>query len=311
MAVMTDTRAAERRAVREGALVHRPGLGTLVVTGSERQSWLNGLVTCELKGLAKGQGARGLHCSKPGKIQAELWIVLAEDRLYVGIERKRLAGVHEVFERHLIMEDAEITEASDAHQWLLADGPLAAELGPLALSAGAVASAPIDRTGLGGLAAVAPAQAADAVVAAWRAHPKGAVLLASPEGWNAVRVELLVPEMGVDYDEQSYPQEAALETSTVSFQKGCYLGQEAVFMLEHRGHVKKRLVQLTIEGSDDVGRGAEVLAGGEPTGTITSRAPSLDGSSTLALGYVKYKHAVTGTELTVAGRPAKVTLGRE
>ncbi len=56
-----------------------------------------------------------------------------------------------------------------------------------------------------------------------------------------------MPRFGVDFDDQTLPQEASLERLAVSFNKGCYLGQETVFMLEKRGHAKKRLMRLAID----------------------------------------------------------------
>ncbi|MBJ7454276.1 MAG: hypothetical protein JHC71_19635, partial [Blastococcus sp.] len=53
----------------------------------------------------------------------------------------------------------------------------------------------------------------------------------------------------VEVDATLYPQEASLEKLAVSFQKGCYLGQEVVYMLENRGHVKRKLVPLDLEGA--------------------------------------------------------------
>jgi folate-binding protein YgfZ len=304
-----DAVAAQRRAVREGALLSRPDLGTLVVTGADRLTWLNGLVTCELKGLQPGQGARGLVCSKQGRVQAEVWVVLGEDRLLLGVRRDRVAWLRETFDHHLIMEDAELADASSDHAWLLCDGPLSAALVPVASGAGALAAA-IDRSGLGGVAVVAPAARAEAVASALLGHGAGAVLAATEEGWRRLRVELMLPEQGVDYDEQSFPQEAALEERAVSFQKGCYLGQEAVFMIEHRGHPPKRLVQLRVDGDDALAPGTPLRAAGAPSGTVTSSAPAPEGGATLALGYLKYKHAVVGTEVDVAGRRAEVRIGR-
>jgi tRNA-modifying protein YgfZ len=304
-----DAASAQRRAVREGALLSRPDLGTLVVTGGERQSWLNGLVTCELKGLVAGQGARGLVCSKQGRVQAEVWVVLGDDRLFLGVRRDRVAWLRETFDHHLIMEDAEIADASADHAWLLCDGPLSGALVPVARGAGAVA-AEIDRSGLGGAAVVAPAADLEAVASALLGHRGGEVLAATEEGWRQLRVELMLPEQGVDYDEQVYPQEAALEERAVSFQKGCYLGQEAVFMIQHRGHPPKRLVQLRVDGDAAVPPGTPLSAAGAPSGTVTSSAPAPEGGATLALGYLKYKHAEVGTAVDVAGRHAEVRIGR-
>src|SRR5262245_27661804 len=99
----------QRRAAREGALV-RPAveLGTLVVTGADRQSWLNGLITCELAKLGAGSGAYGLSTARNGKVFAEIWVVIGHEHILLGTHRDRIEALREHFDRHLIMEDAEI-----------------------------------------------------------------------------------------------------------------------------------------------------------------------------------------------------------
>src|SRR4051812_24311288 len=104
----------ERRAAHEGALLQpAPEIGTLVITGSERRSWLNGMVTCEVGKLEPGSGAYGLAVAKGGKILAELWILVAADRILVGTLRGRAAMLRDHFDKHLIMEDAEVEDTSD------------------------------------------------------------------------------------------------------------------------------------------------------------------------------------------------------
>ncbi|WP_437596962.1 CAF17-like 4Fe-4S cluster assembly/insertion protein YgfZ [Sorangium sp. So ce590] len=310
----------QRRALREGALVQAmPELGTLIVTGSDRQTWLNGLVTCDLapqKPLPAGAevpppagGAYGLNVVKTGKIFAEVWIVIAEDRIYVGALRDRVEALRESFERYLIMEDAEVADASGEHAWVFAHGPRAADLSVAGRAAGADAAI-VDWTGLGGALLVAPRQAEGAVLAALLQAPgeAGPVLPTTAAAWEVLRVENNVPRFGVDFDDQNFPQEASLEERAVSFNKGCYLGQETVFMLQMRGHAKKRLVQLAVEGEGDVPAGAEIaLPDGAAVGAVTSQVKDPRGQRVLALGYVKYKHALQGTALRVAGRAAEIT----
>lgn len=303
---MSDDLEAMRRALREGALVRRADeLGTLIVTGGERQSWLNGLVTCDLAPLGPGGGAYGLSVIKSGKILAEVWVVIAADRLHVGALRDRVGLLHETFDKYLIMEDAEIRDASAEHGWILAAGPRSAELLDAARGAAAgVEAARADWTGLGGAAIVAPGEAASAALAALLARGATGTTAAA---WDVLRVEHDVPRFGVDFDGENYPQEASLEDRAVSFNKGCYLGQETVFMLQMRGHAKKRLVQIEIEGEDDVPAGAEITLPEVGTvGSVTSRVKNPRGPGVLALGYVKYKHAAQGAALRVAGRRAAV-----
>jgi tRNA-modifying protein YgfZ len=92
----------------------------------------------------------------------------------------------------------------------------------------------------------------------------------------------------------------------VSFSKGCYLGQETVFMVEKRGHAKKKLVHLAVEGDGALEAGVEiVLPEGGAVGALTSAARSPEGGW-IALGPVKFKHTVPGTALVVGGRAARV-----
>jgi folate-binding protein YgfZ len=157
-------------------------------------------------------------------------------------------------------------------------------------------------TGAGGAVVLGAPAAEGALVAAAEARSGG---LGDRDGWEAVRVLAFVPRFDVDFDDTTYPQEAGFEKTAVSFQKGCYLGQEVVCMLEMRGHVKKKLVPLDVEGNDVPARDAPVLdATGAAVGAITS-AVLADGS-VRALAMVKYAFIAEGTALTVLEHPARV-----
>jgi tRNA-modifying protein YgfZ len=284
-----------------------PDLGTIEAKGSEVRSWLNGLVTCDLVPVKAGEGAFGLCTGKVGKIIAELYIALdSEERFLIGLRRAALAAVLEHFDRHLVMEDVSVTDVSAEIEWLFLHGAPAKALAAEATSAGGRLF-PLDFTGTGACAVIAPPAALPAVKGALVAAGGDALLVASADDWNAFRVERGIPSYGQDFDENSYPQEAALERFGVSFQKGCYLGQEAVFMLQVRGHVKKRLVQLAMDASAPAERGSAIaLPDGSSVGAITSVAPPAEGRR-LALGHVKYKHAKPGEAFVVGGAPAVST----
>jgi tRNA-modifying protein YgfZ len=300
--------AGERRAAVESALIQpRPDLAAFAITGRDRATWLNGLVTCNLAELRPGGGAYGLTVGKTGRISAELWILAGSDRLFVGLERARVEGIREHLDRHLIMEDAEVGPPLD-RGFLFAHGPLAAELVEASRAGGADAAL-VDWTGRRDAAVIlAPEGKLDEVRATLlaRAGHRGAE--ASAEGWEALRIAWGLPRAGVDFDDQTMPQEASLEKVAVSFTKGCYLGQEAVFMLEKRGHPKKKLVRLAIEGDAALPQGAEIALpeGGDAVGAVTSATTRPEGGGLLALGYVKYKHAGADTALVIGGRPARV-----
>jgi folate-binding protein YgfZ len=283
-----------------------PWLGSLVVTGADRVSWLNGLVTCDLTPLsAPNRGAYGLATSKVGRILSDLLVVSAQDRLFVALPRQREAPLAEAFEHYLVMEDVELQRAGDRSSWIVLHGEGAASLGAdIAAQAGAVGWAPVDSTGRGGAALLFDPGALAGGLAALRA---AGVEPGDEPSWDALRQAWGVPRFGVDFDEKTYPQEAGLERLAVSFRKGCYLGQEVVCRLEMRGHVHRRLVSLTIDGGGPFERGASVQAGsGEAVGALTSAAQGEGQGATKALAMVKYAYSEAGTALSVGGAKAQV-----
>ncbi|NUO53183.1 MAG: folate-binding protein YgfZ [Polyangiaceae bacterium] len=286
-----------------GAIVRPLSLGTIVVSGKDRVSWLNGMVTCEVAKKTSGDAAYGLIVSKAGKIQTELYALFGEEDVWLGVYESRAADIATELDRHLIMEEAELEVLEPAPAWLLALGPRAKAAAHAAREAGARAGLST-RGGLPAAIVAAPASALEATIDAITSSAAPS-MIATPQGWERIRVEHGIPEFGIDFDDTNYPQEASLERDAVSFTKGCYLGQETVFMLENRGHVKKRLVQLLAVG--DVSPGDKIaLPDGTEIGKVTSRALRSPRQH-LALGWVKYKQAKAETEVVIGDAKATVT----
>jgi hypothetical protein len=166
----------------------------------------------------------------------------------------------------------------------------------------------VDLTGLGGAMLAFPNEKASSVRAALaEALTRESGVLGDDAGWDALRLEQSVPRFGVDFDGTTYPQEAGLEKSAVSFSKGCYLGQEVVCMLQMRGHVKRKLAQLVFEGEGVPAVGAHVLdEGGADVGHVTSAMPSPTLGKPVALAMVKFAAIEPGRVLVVDGRRARV-----
>jgi folate-binding protein YgfZ len=295
---------AQLEAIAHGALV-RPlnDFATLVVTGDDRQSWLAGMVTADIKSLPPGQARYALSVKKNGRIQAEVWVCIEPERIVVGVPAPLADVLVEAMDKYLIMEDAEITRAEQKHGWWLAHGPLAQEVANAAREANAIVG--LGHFGELETAVIAVREGSHPNVGELLTQPAGA-LLATPEGWERIRIERMLPRFGVDFEVDCYPQEACLESLAVSFNKGCYLGQEAVFMLEKRGHVAKRLVRLILEGDDPPKAGTPITTpDGKEVGAVTSAIA--DGGKSWVIGSVRYKQTVSGTELAIGARPATVS----
>jgi folate-binding protein YgfZ len=220
------------------------------------------------------------------------------DGLVVLIPEGTLKPVHESFEGQIIMEDVEIA-LDDAVRVLSAQGPKA-----LAISAGLDRVFPCDELGHGGVFVLVDTAQRDHALAALEKAARDAQGCAVDEqGFELARLRVGRPRLGADFGERSYPQEAGLKGLAVSFNKGCYLGQEVVCTLEHRGRLSRRLVRLeaidgTVEAGDEL-RDAQGLA----IGTITSAQLDPDLDRSLALGYAKLAHIEAGNELqAVRGR---------
>jgi folate-binding protein YgfZ len=112
--------------------------------------------------------------------------------------------------------------------------------------------------------------------------------------WHVLRLEAGTPAFGIDMDEDTIPLEAGIEHRAISFTKGCYVGQEVVVRVLHRGHgrVARRLVGLAAAGSEPgagspaVSAGDVLVAGDREAGRVTSAAFSPRLGRTVALGYV-------------------------
>ena len=286
------TKSEQVRAARESVLlVSAPDLAVFVVTGGDRASWLNGLVTCDVAKLEPGVAGYGLAVTQKGRISSDLFVIKGGDAITVVLPARARDAVMEAFDRYLVMEDVEMTRDDASRVWL-AHGPEARKLGGYAC----------DPTGLGGALFVGGPDE-EARLAREVARLGGVVGDAS--GWDALRLERGVPAFGVDFDDKTYPQEASLEKRAVSFDKGCYLGQEVVCMLEMRGHVKRKLVPFVADGA--VAPGASVTdPAGVEVGKVSSSGASPTLGRTVGLAMLKLAQAVAGTELRAGEASVRV-----
>ncbi len=278
----------------------------MLVTGADRQTWLNGIVTCDLAKLAPGAAAYGLAVTQKGRIMADLTVLVDAERLVLAVPSTEMNALKVSFEKYLIMEDAEVAPAPEAFVVWQLHGPKSAELLSRVRPFGAV-GAPLDYTGLGGAIVVVERENEASVreaMAAAAGELGGAI--GEQASWESLRLASGIPRFGHDFDVTTYPQEALLEKRAVSFNKGCYLGQEVVCMLELRGHVKRKLVPLTLRAGPPPAKGESVTdAAGAVLGQITSAADTPDGAP-IAFAMIKGTHGV-GAELHVYGTTACVT----
>lgn len=270
---------------------------TIAITGADRLTWLNGLVTCDLKKLGARQGAYGLFVGKNGRIQADVAVVQRGETLLLSVPASREEKLLQIFDTYLVMEDAEVAVSSD-FAWIRVVGPGADALGTEAADA-----VRLDWIGHEGAAIVVPRGELPRALA--DVESAGATLV-DEAAWAAWCARLGVPRFGLDFDESTYPQEASLEKRAVSFTKGCYLGQEVVHTLEVRGRAARRLLPILIEAPESATGlgGAELSANGVVAGKVTSVLFDPAAEAWLGLAIAKVAAVGEGSGLQVASFPA-------
>jgi len=270
----------------------------IAVSGEDRQRWLNGVLSNDVSKLSGAEYACAL--TEKGKILADAIVVAGADEISVWVPNRSAAPLVSHWDRYVIMDDVELA-VDEAHHLLFVQG--GASNNPVERAGLAARALSFDDLGVGnGLLIEVKRGEAEEILK--RIEREGAVRI-EPGDVHTFRVEAARASFGFDFDEKTYVQEAGLEKRAVSFTKGCYHGQEVVCMLENRGHVNKRLVQLSIAPGAPLLEGAEVSFDGKNIGKLTSLVPHEDGSAT-GLAMIKLAHASEGEKLSIAGRSAEV-----
>ena len=105
---------AEFAALRAGAGVFDLGWrGKLLLTGADRQKWLNGMVTNNIRDLAVGIGTYNFLLSAQGHILGDMYLYNRGDYVLLDTDASQAAKLRESLDRFIIMDDVEISDASD------------------------------------------------------------------------------------------------------------------------------------------------------------------------------------------------------
>ena len=309
-------------AVRAGGagLIDLSARGRLLVSGSEAAQFLNGLITNDMKTLALNSWMPAAFANVQGRLLAAVRVIRRDDGFVIDTENASREAVVRLLERFTFAGDFHLKDLADLMQ-LSIQGKSAAEmLGQVlgkdlsSLNRTAVAmvvwqneqttiirSTHTAEDGFDLLIARAAGQSLrDALVAA------GAVAV-TDEVREILRVEAGIARYGVDMDESNVVTETNLEDA-VSFTKGCYVGQEIIVRIKHRGHVAKKLTGIVLEGHATIESGAKILSADEKEiGRVTSATFSPRQGCTIALAYLKYDYLEPGTEVRINDVPAKVS----
>jgi len=304
---------AEHRAVRAAVgVVDRSHYGVLEVTGADRVSFLDGMLSNDVKRLAPGQGCAAAFLDARGRVQALLAVLAVDDSHLLILPTGTAVKVQEALEKFHFAERLEIRDASEEHAMFLLAGPGTPEVVER-VAATRLPDAPwahAETTVAGRRVRLVRGGGETGEIEAWflGGRKDGAALWpaivaagARPVGLTAfdvLRVEAGTPWLGHDVDDSALLPEVPFE-SLVSPTKGCYIGQEVVVRIRDRGHVNRRLTGLTLDGDTVPRPGTTVCADGKEIGRVTSAVRSFALDRPIALAFVRRDHTTPGTAVTV------------
>lgn len=287
-------------------LSHR---GRIEVSGKERGQFLHGLVSNDIKGLKKGEGVFAAFLNATGRILSDCFIYNLEESFLIDTPPSTRERIYKALDRFSPAGDFNVTDLTEATALLTLQGPQAAQLltnlgtvlplVELQLTEGVVAGHQLiiikhSRTTEIGFDLFVSNEHSAAVFEALiqaGAQPVGL------DAFNLLRLEAGYPEYGIDMDENIILLEAGLERA-VSYTKGCYLGQETIAKIHHRGHgqTAKRLTGLVLKGQTVApAKGAKVFnQSGKEIGHITSAAYSPKLEQVIALAYLRRDNFTPG-----------------
>jgi len=286
-------------ALRSGtAVVRRTDRGVIRLCGADRATWLQGLVTNDVRALAPGQRLYSAYLTPQGRMIADLWVVATDEALLLDVPAPLAADLAARLDGLIFAEDVQVVDVS-----------------------GEMPCTHVMGTGVQGL--VSPKLAGDE----GRAKAGAGVLVADDtygvpalvaygdlDTFDVVRIEAGVPKFLVDMTGDTIPLEAGIAERAISFTKGCYVGQELIVRVTQRGggRVAKQLVGLTLDEARSAGpsldgardrpapaSGAPIHAGDRAVGHVTSAAFSPRLGRVIALGYVHRDFVNPGTHLEV------------
>jgi glycine cleavage system T protein len=305
--------ATVRSAVGLMDLSHR---GLLQLTGPDRLSFLQGMLSNDLRALTPFTGQHATLLSQQGKVIADVRVLCAMNSFYLdffeSLKEKILAHLN----RYLVADEVDIADRSSEYATLSVQGPQSEALlrkliGQAELPEGSLQHAMItldttatcvvyaSHTGETGFDLIAPiANVANIAHRLTEAGKQFSAAWIGEEAQNILRIEAGIPRYGIDFTEDNLLLEVGLDDA-VSFSKGCYLGQEVVERIRSRGHVNKKLVGFFLEGQEPARSGDEVIFADKPIGIITSSVHSPTLGRPIALAYVHRDYWNLDTRLIV------------
>ncbi|HQZ96118.1 MAG TPA: glycine cleavage T C-terminal barrel domain-containing protein [Pyrinomonadaceae bacterium] len=297
-----------------GAGYYEQKRGLIAVWGKEAIQFLDGLITNDMKTLADGAQMLAAFPNAQGRLLAVVCVLRQGDRFLFETEDATREKLFANLFRFTYAGDFFVEDLSDKYRYFEVfngDGsvPPAAVVGPTNNTGTFSVPEPGGAvfTGSGSTGYFVGTDQADTFASGLAAN--GAVQI-DDDLYEILRIESGIPKYAIDMDETTIVPELGLD-GLISYNKGCYIGQEIIARIHFRGHVAKRLAGLVSEpGAIATGfqAGAELTTvEGKNAGRITSVTFSPKVDRTIALAFVRYDFLSAGTELIAGEATCTVT----
>lgn len=251
------------------------------ISGEETGEFLQGLVTCEVATLKPGQIAFGALLTPQGKILFDFFVIASTNGYIIDVDKSVADDLARRLTFYRLRRKIEI-KPMDKRTHIFAVWGNGTDAGKVVAD---------------GIVAPDPRLAALGSRAYIRRAPEGAETRPLKD-WHAHRVAHSMPEGGLDYAfGDVFPHEALMDQFRgVDFTKGCYVGQEVVSRMQHRGTARKRLIRVTSD-KPLPGSGTELLCSGKACGVMAGS----DGTTGLAMVRLDRVKGDTPQRMALAG----------
>jgi folate-binding protein YgfZ len=283
-----------------GAMFDLSARTKLRITGADRLRYLNGQISNDLRQASAGRSIHACVLTAKGKINAEIFVSVDGDSFLLDSDAEVREALPLRLERYVIADDVMITDVTEEFALLHVTGDNAP-----APSAD-VRVVESTRFGCPGVDLWVGSAQREAVLQELRTRWP----LCDEECAEVFRVERGIPRWGRELTEEIIPNEANLESSTIDYAKGCYIGQEVISRIKMSGQTNKRLCGLVAAGEGELQHGMRLVTEGEQkeVGWITSAVRSERLGQQIALGFLKRGFQEVGSRYLADGTvPVKVT----
>jgi len=297
--------------------------GRLRFAGTDAVPFLQALVSNDVSRLTPGEGVYATYLTPHGRMVADLELYRRADGIVASVAPGLGESLAKRFDQLIFSEDVRVTDESTRTTELVVVGAEAPRLLGDALGVNEDALSRLGELGHMDFSEGFVARTGEALLPIFKVFTEVEKQLSvvdrlvaqgminiSDDLVDALRVEAGRPRFGVDMTDETIPLEAGLLERGISTTKGCYVGQEIVIRVLHRGggRVARRLVTVSFDASDAVPQaGARLEHHGHEVGKLTSVAHSPSQDRWLGLGYVHRDAAEIGNELAAGSTRGTIT----